>query len=87
MYRTAAGQAGASTSGGSGWQAGQYAEQMRQQQLLMQQMAAVQAQQQQQLQTQVNIEALFLGGSVGPRLRDFDPPLAKRESGGGIHAT
>merc|ERR1712038_843665 len=46
MYRSAAGQAGASTS--SGWAAGQYAEQMRQQQLLMQQMAAMQQQQQQQ---------------------------------------
>ena len=54
MYRTAAGQDGASTSGSSGWNAGQYAEQMRQQQMLMVQMAAAQQQQQQQHQTQVN---------------------------------
>ena len=54
MYRTAAGQDGASTSGSSGWNAGQYAEQMRQQQLLMQQMALVQQAQQAQQQQATN---------------------------------
>ena len=66
MYRQSAEQAGASTS--SGWHAGQYAEQMRQQQLLMQQMAAMQ---QQNMQQQVGFHKIFVGVDMSPELVHF----------------